>query len=218
MKTEVIQQYRRFDWVLKGLRHGPRSPFDIDLFSYDAVAVTPTVGALTAGWLLLVPRTAACCMSDLGTQLRRRVISIADEVRGAMKVFPGKTVLFEHGARRAGSATGCGVDQAHVHLVNMESDLMKSVVSGDPDFHWTQVNASDPWKEIDRDREYYLIADFSAAFVSYSVTGKSQYFRKAVAQELSRPTEWDYRLFANEQNARKTAKFLAATDRRQTAA
>ena len=218
MKTELTQQARRFDWVLKGLPRGPRNPFDVDLFSYDEVAVTPTVGALTAGWLLLVPRITACCMADLGIPLRQRVILIAGEVRDAMKVFPGRTVLFEHGARRVGSATGCGVDQAHLHLVNMENDLMKSVVSGDPDFHWAPVSASDPWKEIDRDLEYYLISDFRTAFVSYSVTGKSQYFRKAVARELSRPTEWDYRLFTNEQNARTTTTLLDAGNRRRSAA
>ncbi len=218
MTTADIRPLQRFDWVLKGLPRGPRHSFDRDLFAYDELAVSPTVGAITAAWLLLIPRIAACCMADLPGGKRRRAIAIADEVKDAMNVFPGKTVLFEHGARMVGSITGCGVDQAHVHLVNIENDFIQAVLSTDPNALWTKVDAVDPWKSIEKGREYYLVSDFHQAFVSYSVTGKSQYFRRIVAREFSKPAEWDYRLFTNEQNARTTAKLIDARNRRQSAA
>lgn len=213
-----IQHVRRFDWVLKGLHRGPRVPFDRDLFAYDEVAVSPTVGAITAGWLLVIPRISACCTADLPSLSRRRVIAIADEVRDAMDVFPGSTFLFEHGARKVGSVTGCGVDQAHIHLANLEGDFIQSVLSRDPNSRWIQVDESDPWNGIDANREYYLVSDFSRAFVSFSIAGKSQYFRRVFAEELSRPTEWDYRLFANERNARTTVRLLDARYRRRSVA
>jgi ATP adenylyltransferase len=218
MTINNVHSIQRFDWVLKGLPNGPHIPFDRDLFAYKDVAVTPTVGAMTAGWLLLIPRKPSCCIANLAEVARRRTIVVADEVTGAMNVFPGNTVMLEHGARWSGSATGCGVDQAHVHLVNLKDGFVQGVLTHDANVRWIEVDPSDPWKTLDRDREYYLVADFRRAFISYSVTGESQYLRRAVARYLSRPTEWDYLLFPNEPNARKTAKLIDAADRRKSAA
>jgi ATP adenylyltransferase len=218
MTMNTIQNIQRFSWVLKGLPNGPRAPFDRDLFAYPDVAVTPTVGAITAGWLLLIPRKATCCVANLADAARRHIIAVAGEVTGAMNVFPGKTVMFEHGARWSGSATGCGVDQAHIHLVNLKDRFVQAVLTQDAKVRWIEVHPSDPWKTLEQDREYYLITDFRRAFISYGVTGESQYLRRAVARSLSRPTEWDYRLFPNEPNARKTAKLISAGNRRKSAA
>jgi diadenosine tetraphosphate (Ap4A) HIT family hydrolase len=218
IQTDNIRRAKRFDWVLKGQSIGPRAPFDRDLFAFAEAAVSPTVGAITPGWLLLIPRTEACCVADLAGPVRSRVLTIADEVRSAMNGFGGRTFLFEHGARKAGSITGCGVDQAHLHLVNIERDFIKLVLSDDPSMHWHEVSVLDPWQSIEIDREYYFVADFRTAFVSYSITGKSQYFRKIVAREFSRPSEWDYRLFEHEQNARATASTFDGTTPRRSAA
>jgi hypothetical protein len=135
-----------------------------------------------------------------------------------MDVFPGSTFLFEHGARKVGSVTGCGVDQAHVHLANLEGDFVQSVLSRDLNARWIQVDASDPWNGIGPDREYHLVSDFRRAFVSFSISGKSQYFRRVFAEELYRPTEWDYRLFPNEQNAQTTVRLLDARKWRRSVA
>src|SRR4029078_7787999 len=83
----AVHNVRRFDWVLKGLPVGPYDPFDVDLFNYREVAVTPTVGAITPGWLLIVPREPVCCMSNLDSETRRGILDVAAGVRGKMNVF-----------------------------------------------------------------------------------------------------------------------------------
>lgn len=218
MMADSVEEIRRFSWALEGLRRGPRAPFDHDLFDYPVAAVTPTVGAITAAWLLLIPRVASCCVADLPDRSREQVVAIAREVRNDMNVFPGRTFLFEHGARKIGSATGCGVDQAHLHLVNLEIDFITAVLSTDADMNWVPVNPLDPWEALPSDREYHLVGNLEAAFISYSGSGRSQYFRKLIARELARPNEWDYRIFAHEQNARQTASLIDARERWRSAA
>jgi ATP adenylyltransferase len=218
MRVDCAQPTSRFDWVIKHLSVGPRSPFDRDLRSYEEAAVTPTMGAITPSWLLVIPRVEACCFADLNSPLRKGVLNIFEELRCAIQDFSSKTFMFEHGARRVGSSIGCGVDQAHVHVVGLEFDLVQSTISSDRLVQWDRVDIRDPWAGIGQGCEYYLISDFEVAFVSYSATGKSQYFRQIIARELSRPSEWDYRLFEHEQNARETIRLLDGCASGRTAA
>ena len=217
MMIDTVEGNRRFSWALRRRGRGPNLPFDRDLFDFAEAAVTPTVGAITPAWLLVVPRVASFCAAELPVQLRDQVVAIVREVRHEMSVFPGRTFLFEHGARKIGSATGCGVDQAHLHLVNLEVDLIQTVLMTDPHMNWVAVNPLDPWETVPPDREYHLLGDLETAFISYSGSGKSQYFRQVIARELARPNEWDYRLFTHEQNARKTASLIDARRERSAA-
>lgn len=103
MRNLATRDTRRFDWVLKGLPVGPRYPFDVDLFDDGDFVVCPTIGSITSGWLLLVPRKAAPCIAHLRSVDRTHAVRLAETVRSALRVFCGATVMFEHGARRRGA-------------------------------------------------------------------------------------------------------------------
>jgi len=217
MKDQLLQpSERRFAWVIEGQKRGPRSPFDVDLCESSVAAVTPTVGAITPAWVLVVPRRAAFCFADISSTDRQPINGLINGVRREMETFAGESYLFEHGARTVGSKTGCGVDQAHAHLVQLKGNLLRSAIA-DCSMRWCPIDSKDPWSEIELGREYYLISDFGQSFVAYPEAQRSQYFRRLIARDLLRPEEWDYRLFENEQNARETVRRFGSNVERRAA-
>lgn len=217
MNDQLLQPNdRRFAWVTERQNVGPRLPFDVDLCESPAAAVTPTVGAISAAWILVVPRTPAICIADLPSIDRRTIMRLVGDVRDRMEVFGDEPFLFEHGARTSGSKTGCGVDQAHLHIVRLNFDLLQSALLDDA-MIWRSINSRDPWSEIEADREYYLVSDFFRSFVAYPAVQQSQYFRRLIAYGLRRADEWDYRLFENEQNASETVRRFGSNAERRAA-
>lgn len=201
----------RFDWVLQHLPLGPRYPFDVELYGDRDAAVIPTVGALTPAWVLIVPRKKSACVADMDSHLRGKVGRLSKRAMKELSRFDGTPFLFEHGARSAGSPTGCGVDQAHLHVVNLKENLLELTLK-QRSLDWVLVSQEDPWESISPGREYLLISDFEDSYVSYPPNGTSQFFRRLVAEALSCNDEWDYRSFEHEQNASETVRLLRRID------
>jgi ATP adenylyltransferase len=206
----------RFDWIVDGHATGPRYPFDVDLFGFEDVAVTPTIGALVPGWTLLVPRVRAFCFAELLPKILLRVQIVTGLVRERMHAFGGRQYLFEHGSRSCGSDIGCGVDQAHAHLVCLTDNLVERTLASKGGLIWCATDPTSGWSTIEQDREYYYLTDFDRAYVAYPVRSESQYFRRLVAEGLGSSNSWDYRTHKNERNAGQTISVLA--DRRRSAA
>lgn len=198
----------RFSWVTSGGAEGPRHPFDVDLLGLEGVAVTPTLGALVPGWLLVVPRCPAFCVAGLSPTERNQILKAVDAVKERLATGRERVFFFEHGARTVGSALGCGADQAHVHVTKLPFDLVTTVLNGYDDLDWKLLDNTDPWSGIDCDAEYFLVSDFNAAYVAYPQQVQSQFFRKVIAGQTARSDEWDYRVFEHERNARATIRLF----------
>ena len=90
--------------------------------------VVPSMGSLVPGWQLICPKKHYLNMTMLGQNdkeefnalLMRRVIATRE-------LYKKQVIVFEHGAVTDNSLIGCGVDQAHVHVVPVEFDLLDSV-------------------------------------------------------------------------------------------
>jgi ATP adenylyltransferase len=126
--NSLTKSVRRFDWAIRGYSAGLRYPFDLDLYRFNEAAITPTIGAIVPGWLLVIPRMSAFCFAELPVEIRRHINRAIDVVRNDLHVFGGRQYLFEHGSRHCGSKVGCGVDHAHAHLFCLESDLLKAAL------------------------------------------------------------------------------------------
>jgi hypothetical protein len=68
---------------------------------------------------------------------------------------------------------------------------------------WTETDISDPWRRIDGS-EYYFIQTSGQAFVGHPRTSQSQYFRKLIARAAGVPSQWDYKIWPNYENVRRT--------------
>jgi ATP adenylyltransferase len=101
------------------------------------------------------------------------------------------------------SQIGCGVDQAHLHLVPTEHQLLGAVLADDS-VRWAEVDSADPWAVIRPKAEYYLISDSTQSYVGFPLEPRSQYFRKKLAALNGTPDEWDYRKWPHYEHIKRT--------------
>lgn len=139
---------------------------------------------------------------------RADVAEFTDRVTWAVRRRFGPTVSFEHGPALAGSATGCGVDQAHLHIVPVQPEAFQQVVS--PLQRWLPTSVHLPHELRPPDVDYlWYEAGGTAASLAFPEQTESQFFRCAVAAAAGRPHAWDYRLYPFLENVRTTQDALA---------
>lgn len=198
----------RFSWVVEGAQAGPDAVFDRILAQSPSFVAMPTMGSLVAGWCLIVPRRRLLNLTEL-TEVEK--VELAElRMRLAERLGRGgKTVFeFEHGARELGTAIGCGVDQAHLHMVPLDFDLIAAVRSEQP-ISVVGKDATDVWSELS-DAEYVLVrrAVEEISYGFYPELPISQFVRKVVAHQIGRADRWDYRDDVGRDNALATIALL----------
>lgn len=183
---------RRFGWVLEDKRRGPDTVCDVDLASDSRAAVVPSIGSLVPGWLLVVPRRPALAFAEFDLLERVELLTFALSVSAQVAEFGNRVYQLEHGAAVAGSSVGCGVDQAHLHVLPTDFDL-EQVVFRDRSVQWTAADPHDPWRDVALGAEYYLIRSEDRCFIGSPLNAQRQYFRRKVAEAVGSPECWDYR-------------------------
>ncbi len=145
----------RFSWVVQGHARGGSDLFDVPLYEDAAAVVVPSVGGLVPGWCLIVPRTQSVNVQRLGAE-RVELSSARAFVVRALGALPGTPFEFEHGASYLGGIAGCGVDQAHLHMVPLSFDLAGAALEAGRALRFGS-DVSDPWSLIEPGRDYWLI-------------------------------------------------------------
>lgn len=152
--------------------------------------VIPSLGQLTEGHVLIVPKVHATALADMkDDQLRELDILYLEICRRLQKSY-GAHIAFEHGTRGP-NAGGCGIVHAHLHVLPCSRAL--------------EFPSDIPIRRIDEASFYALRACVSPytsylwfrdqemrAFIAEVNYLPSQYLRKIVAKALGIP-EWDWR-------------------------
>lgn len=191
----------RFGWIVRGEHAGPDPACDVPVRSTPEATAIPTLGPIVPNWILVVSRVRALSMADLAPRVRRNMVRFGQELAAEMS-GSGTPIFFEHGARAPGGTVGCGVDQAHLHVLVTEIDLLNIALS-DRDVAWTMIDGLDPWAHLDAS-EYYVIQSSGNAFVGRPQASQSQYFRKLIARAAGVPYQWDYKTWPHYENVRRT--------------
>ncbi len=196
---------RRFDWVTSGQRVGGDAPFDVDVGDFEPAAVVPTKGALVPEWLLIVPRLKALSVADLSAHERRKVLACAREVSEQIAKVADDVVLFEHGPRKQGAANGCGVDQAHIHVIGLDKRFLSFVFQTTAnDLRWELAAGADPWDGVPEQSDYIVLMRGELAWRALTPEPTSQFMRRRIASFVGTPGEWDYRRYPHAANAERT--------------
>jgi hypothetical protein len=179
--------------------------------SNASFAALVSKGALVPGWSLLCPR-----MHSLSMAKSFRVQTFWDFATKAIGVVEsrfGPVCVFEHGATHAGSATGCGTDHAHLHVVPLGFSLQtQSEQYGGVD--WKPCYARDIESKV-AGREYLFVADkwdhcSTRGLIAVLGEPVSQFFRRLIAQRLGLADLYDYRRYPMLDIARASSKQLFA--------
>lgn len=194
----------RFSWIVQGASHGPNKDFDEDLGRYTEAAIIPTRGAFLPEWLLVVPRTPCLSIAELDKIERDRILAIAADVSNQISSRSGSFVIFEHGPSRRQTLMGCGVDQAHLHVVGGEPNLIDRLIDHVSEASWSTVDHADPWAELPSGSDYLMIRNDQRSVRAIIDNPVSQRLRRALADVVGHGEEWNYRSHPNVQIARQT--------------
>lgn len=198
---------RRFSWVTEGKSFGPNPTCDHDLWEHASAAVVPSLGAVVPYWYLVVPRVSALSFRQLRQELRVECLQLAREI-GSRFEEGADFIYFEHGAANSSSSVSCGTDQAHLHVVMLDFDLMGKISARSEEISWIDTDLQDPWAQIPVDRDYHLIVSEERAVWWTPSNPTSQYFRQVIAEAAGVPGRWDYREWPHDENVLKSRRKL----------
>jgi diadenosine tetraphosphate (Ap4A) HIT family hydrolase len=169
----------------------------------------PSLGPLSAGHSLIVPRRHALSLGHVPAELQAEFHEFKNEVREALRQHFGAPLWFEHGCvdDRGG---GCGIYHAHLHAVPVDRDLpsiparLSRQFSGGPSVDGWQTTA----ELVARGAPYLYFETRSGQQYVYEVEQlPSQFMRRLIAAELGhRP--WDWRAAGFEESLVSTVRVL----------
>jgi diadenosine tetraphosphate (Ap4A) HIT family hydrolase len=174
-----------------------------------------SIGALVPGWSLVFPKDHHLNLA--GDFAGDAFWSFVRDVHEVVETQFGHAVVFEHGAQHENSATGCGTDHAHLHVVPLRFSLANAAKEFDDSISWRSCKASEV-NNVAQGREYLFVSDIfdgadTEGHIAILESGRSQFFRKVIASKLGCPLEFDYKSHRFEAIANATARTLRAAAR-----
>lgn len=203
--------------ILATHAQGARAPWDKILGETPNFVVTPTLGALVEGWLLVISRTHAPAMGSLPVNRLRELGRLLIQVRQQVEMSYGcPTVAFEHGSVCDGTAFGCGVDHAHTHIVPLGTALTPIIERElKRPLEWREIpNFEDLAGFYAQRRPYIYVSEHVGDAGRYTNPQDipSQLTRRAIANYLGIPRQYDYREHAFEANVTRTCERLGVLE------
>jgi ATP adenylyltransferase len=205
-----FQNQGRFSALLSETRKSTE-PWDAVLYDSREFLVAPTKGSIVPYWVLLVPKASVLNFARLSRHDLCKPFEMVATV--ASRFNSSSFIWFEHGASTLGSATGCGVDHAHIHILlqpRFSFSDFHSEAAGSSDDAWTQASSREAYEQIVPHEDYYVCGDHKSAFVARGKSLGRQFFRKVIAKLEHVPTEWDYEQYHHLPNVLKTIGALEA--------
>jgi ATP adenylyltransferase len=197
----------RFETLLR--RDSRARPlYDQILFETEKCVVAPTLGSILPYWLLVIPRTPFTNFANWRAETRIDPFDVVSKVQEALRVTSDRTIWFEHGPATSGSAIGCGVDHAHLHVIldaPFSFDEFAHAAVNAIDLDWRPGASKMVYRTIGSRRSYLIAASGDKSVYAQQVErAGSQFFRRLIAELVGLPEMWDYKTHMHIENVRRT--------------
>lgn len=186
-----------------------REPWNKILYETEEFLCVPTVGALTEGYVLTIPKYHALCGGDLDQGMLDQYWSFTKSVADVIESKFGDTIIFEHGPAKPNTKVGCGVDHAHMHIVPVNGEVRKSASRINPEsIGWHRLDSIKNLSQLhDENQEYVLIKE-DEPFVGTAPNIISQLFRRAIADIINEPEKFDWKSHPFENKVKNTVSCI----------
>ena len=187
-------------------------PWDQVLYETENFVVVPTVGALVAGWVLIVPKCHSLCFGGIVPSLCSEMLSVKRHVCSVVRRSYGEVAVFEHGPSRVGQNVGCGVDHAHLHVVPSPCDLIAGIPRvSNVELRWKRVRGLQDTEEAFQSGMSYLYVEqpANAHWIADASNVPGQLFRRVIAENLGINDQFDWRFNPMEENVHSTVRTLS---------
>jgi diadenosine tetraphosphate (Ap4A) HIT family hydrolase len=165
------------------------------LVIHQSFGVLPSVGAIAAGHVLLVPKRHVRRWLALSAEEIRQSDQLKQLLETRLRRRFGKDIhWFEHGSSASGAKTACSIEHAHLHALPFDGSVLSRLQQ---DYFWQPVVG---WQQVQQrvgDREYlwYQAPDGSQGVCTEPEGFPSQYLRRVFAEQAG-STQWDWRRFS----------------------
>ncbi len=208
INLDIANSPSKFGWIADGaaMSHAPCDQILVENKSFVALA---SLGAIVPGWVLIIPRQRAMNLAVLNTEIFSEFVEIRGIVQDVLaRHFSARIFEFEHGPSKPQGLLGCGVEQAHLHMVPLSFDLIDAIIAEKPNGEITWPQTRSPWDAIEAGRDYWLARDTigNRAVVVYPDVPVSQGLRKIIASRTGAPDSWNYRTAPFFQNVAETQR------------
>ena len=185
-----------------------KKPENTKIAENKAYFAISSVGALVEGWTLNVHKEHCCSLKAIYSE--KLFSEFSSKVLKALTTRYGPVVAFEHGPNREGSATSCGTNHAHIHLVPYHSLTDNLNNTG---LEWLMCTAS----QVDNlvgNNEYLFYCEPGndwidpAGRVHILKEPISQFFRKIIAEDQGNVEKYNYKTNPDITLTLKTVKNL----------
>lgn len=174
------------------------------------LALMPTIGPLTTGHMLLVPRQHLTSFGALDAADWADALKAIAGVEGLLERRFGVTLAFEHGTSGSPTAGGCGIDHAHMHFLPVRRSVRG--LPPLPDAKWHQLD--DNWlvqlQSLSSQRvSYVYIRTAEGSHFATPVRSlPSQFVRRWMAEQVGLK-RWDWRQSDPERDFAAAAGWMA---------
>ena len=188
-----------------------RPVWDIPVLESSNFVALPSLGSLVEGWLLLVPREHYISMGALPVALSPEMEEMKAQLSDQVRSRFGEVCVFEHGPAFASRKVGCSVDHAHLHIVPLTFDIEEAARPFMPhDSEWSRASWSECREAYLAGRDYlYFEQPLGSGCISMHRDFGSQVFRKAIASQIGRPGDFNWREFPELDTVARTINVFA---------
>lgn len=208
LAMEVNQRFPFLNWDEKGDTWTPQYLWDTILVETTNFVVVPTRGSLVAGWILILPKIRCLSLAHLSEEYFDELETLFDSLCHTIKIqFSSDIVAWENGAASLGQAIGCGVDQAHMHIVPITVHLRKGAeqLLGRP-LIWDRIHTlSNLRNTYQSGRTYLFVQEANGErYISLNPNIPSQMLRRVIAEHIGQPNQFDWRHYSGTDAIRDT--------------
>jgi ATP adenylyltransferase len=177
----------KFNSINSSLFHASE---DTILLESKNFIVTPTLGSLVEGWVLIVSKEHFISVGQLNKTLVREL---------------------EHGPCAPKQTVGCGIDHLHVHVVPLKFNLFEKAKE-QASFKWEKVASIVSNADYFESQLPYLFIETPTQekYITTDANIPSQFFRKIIASELKIADLYDWKLNFGIENIEKTLSVFSS--------
>lgn len=172
--------------------------------------IIPTIGQITEGYLLIVPKEHYTCIGALPLKLFQELKELKEICIDALyKIYQKSCIFFEHGAvgKTFEKRAGCCTDHAHLHVIPVELDLLEDIRKN---YKELKINSIEELSKNYQKKIPYLFYEDNNKdmYVFDAPSVVPQYFRMLLAKKLKVEEKWDWRTYYGKEEMSRTIKRL----------
>ena len=189
-----------------------RPIYDQILLETHGCVLTPTLGSILPRWLLVIPRIPAINFAHWEAITGTNPYDLVHCILANCEIGNDRVIWFEHGASEVGSRVGCGVDQAHLHVI-IDAPFsfveLVSTAAQTSQLTWQHRIASTAHQSVELGASYLFAASMDDAVVAQNVeSAGSQFFRRVIAKRTRQADTWNYLTHPHIENVRETVRMF----------